>query len=137
MNVYSDTYLVDKLYSELEAIGNDSKIKKIALEKPEVTSANKKTFISNFRMICLKLNREEADVKLFFEKELNTTVTINQDGGLVITGFYKQNGIMTILTNYIKEYVMCKQCNSCDTYIIKEKKITYLKCNKCLSSFSL
>jgi translation initiation factor 2 subunit 2 len=70
---------------------------------------------------------------MFFEKELQTSVSINQDGGLVITGMFKQPGLLKIFTNYIKEYVTCKECNSCDTEIIKENRITYLKCNKCLS----
>lgn len=135
MSLYIGTYLIDKLYSELEEIVSDSK--KIAIDRPEVTCANKRTFVANFRNICFKLNRTEEEVRTFFEKELKTTITLNQDGALVITGMYKQNGITAVMTNYIKEFVMCKQCNSCDTNIIKEKKITYLNCNKCLSKHSL
>jgi len=135
MNTYSDTYLIDKLYAELDDIGSNSK--KIAIDRPDVSSANKRTFLKNFRNICLKLNRDEEDVRAFFEKELKTAVTINQDGAMVITGMYKQNGITTILTNYINEFIMCKQCKSCDTNLIKEKKILYLNCNKCLSRHSL
>ncbi|ARF11579.1 translation initiation factor 2 subunit beta [Klosneuvirus KNV1] len=135
MNTYSDTFLIDKLYAEIDTIGSNSK--KIAIDKPEVSSANKRTFLKNFRSICLKLNRDEEDVRSFFEKELKTTVTISQDGALVITGMYKQNGIMTILTNYIKEFVMCKQCSSCDTNLIKDKKILFLNCNKCLSKHAI
>ena len=135
MSIYEDTFLIDKLYSELDAIGSNSK--KIAIDKPDVSSANKRTFLKNFRSICMKLNRGEEDVRLFFENELKTTVTINQDGALVITGMYKQNGIMTILTNYIKEFVMCKQCSSCDTHLIKDKKILFLNCSKCLSKHAI
>lgn len=135
MEIYSDSYLIDKLYSELDAIGNNSK--KIAIDKPDVSSANKRTFLKNFRGICTKLNRDEEDIRSFFEKELKTQITINQDGALVITGMYKQNGIMTILTNYIKEYVMCKQCSSCDTNLVKDKKILFLNCNKCLSKHAI
>lgn len=132
---YTDNFLLEKLYTELEQVITPSK--KISIEKPEVSSANKRTFIANFRGICDKLNRKEEEVRIFFETELKTGVTINQDGALVITGNYKQNGIMTILTNYMKEYVICKQCSSCDTVLIKENKILFLVCNKCLSKHAI
>jgi len=135
MEPYSDNFLTEKLYSELETLVTPTK--KISIEKPEVSNANKRTFIANFKNICNKLNRKEDEVRLFFEEELKTTVTINQDGALIITGNYKQNGIMTVLTNYMKEYVICKQCNSCDTGLIKESKITFLICSKCLSKYAL
>ena len=135
METYTDNFLLDKLYSELESLTTPNK--KISIEKPEVSSANKRTFVANFRNICNKLNRKEEDVRTFFETELKTAVTINQDGALVITGNYKQNGIMTILTNYMKEYVICKQCSSCDTELIKENKILFLTCNKCLSNHAI
>lgn len=135
MNTYPTDFLIDRLYTELEyLLKSDTKI---SVEKPQVSSANKKTFISNFRNICSKLNRTEEDIRLFFEKELNTNVTINQDGALVITGIFKQPGIIHVMTNYIKEYVSCKECKSCDTNLIKENRILFLKCNKCLSKKAL
>jgi translation initiation factor 2 subunit 2 len=135
METYSDQFLLDKLYEELEAFSPS--IKKLSIERPEVTSANKKTFVVNFRNICSKLNRTEAEIKQFFENELKTTVTINMDGALVITGNYKQNGIMSILTSYLKEFVICRQCSSCDTILKKENKIMFLVCSKCLSEHAI
>lgn len=132
---YKVEYLIDRIYNELEVHLNSSK--KISIEKPQVSIANKKTFIANFRNICTKLKRKEEDVRLFFEKELNTTVTINQDGALIITGMYKQPGIINVMTNYIKEYVTCKECGSCDTELIKENRILFVKCNRCLSKKAL
>lgn len=128
---YTTTYLVDKLYMELKNYNSTNK--KLTLNKPDIKSANKRTYISNFRTLCTKLNRDIDDVKTYFEKELCTTITINQDGALVITGMFKQIGIMKVLDSYIKEYVTCKECKSCDTEIIKENRITFLKCGKCLS----
>ena len=135
METYTDNFLLDKLYTELETLLVPNK--KISIEKPEVSSANKRTFIANFRTICSKLNRKEEELRIFFENELKTSVSINQDGALVITGIYKQNGIMTILTSYMKEFIICKQCNSCDTNLIKENKILFLICSKCLSKHAI
>jgi translation initiation factor 2 subunit 2 len=131
MEPYNSKFLVDKLYIELSRSAASNR--KLILEKPEISSANKKTFISNFKAICTKLNRKVDDARDYFEKELCTTVTVNQEGSLVITGVYKQVGIMKVLDSYIKKYVTCKECSSCDTEIIKENRLTFLKCNKCLS----
>lgn len=131
MEYYSNNFLIDRLYIELSNYQNFSK--KLILDKPEISSANKKTYVGNFKGICNKLNRKVNDVQDYFAKELATTVSLNQDGALVITGVFKQVGIIKILNTYIKNYVTCKECNSCDTEIIKENRIAFLKCNKCLS----
>lgn len=135
MEQYSIDYLVDKLYIDLNNCTSPNK--KIAIERPIITSANKRTFFSNFRAICNKINRKEEDVRLFFEKELNTDVNINQEGCLVITGLFKLQGMTKILSNYIKDFCMCKECNCCDTELIKENRLTFISCNKCLSKKTL
>lgn len=131
MEPYTSTFLISRLYEELSTQQNSNK--KISLQKPDISSANKKTYISNFRSLCSKLHRDEHEVKIFFEKELLTTTSLNVDGCLIITGVFRQPGLLKIFTNYIKEYVTCKECNSCDTEIIKENRIMFLKCNRCLS----
>jgi len=131
MEPYDTKYLVDRLYIELgEHIKSN---KKLVLDRPEISSVNKKTYISNFKEICKKLNRKPEDAKAYFESELRATINLSQDGALVITGVFKQAGVSKVLSSYIKEYVTCKECNSCDTEIIKENRISFLNCNKCKS----
>ena len=129
--MYTLNNLIDKLYQELDNhVGTN---KKITLEKPIVNSMNKKTYFHNFRPITQKLKRTEEDVRSYFEKELNTEVNINQAGGLVIAGIFKPQNIMTIISNYIKEFCTCSECKSCDTLLIKEGRLRFIKCNRCLS----
>lgn len=135
MEPYTTDFLIDKLYTELN--NNLSANKSLTLERLDISCANKKTAISNFRSICAKLNREEYEVKTYFEKELLATITINSDGCLIITGMFKQPGIYKVLNNYIKEFVTCKECNSCDTKIIKENRVMFMVCNRCLSKKAL
>lgn len=135
---YTTTFLIDKLYSELDEINShDLKSQKLILSRPIIKSANKRTFISNFKEICKSLNRNIDEVKIYFEKELATTVTINQDGGLVITGLYKQNGVMKVMESYIQTYVICKECKAYNTDMVKENRITFMKCNICYSKKAL
>lgn len=133
--VYPIEDLVESLYNELDAqqINNQ----KVILEKPIVKTANKKTCIVNFSTICSKLNRNVLDVKQYFEKEMNVVSTINIQGSLIITGMFRENNIITVFSSYIKDFVKCKECNSCDSKLIKENRITYNNCNKCKSKKAL
>ena len=94
---------------------------------------NKKTTITNFTAICYKLNRNVNDVKKYFENEMQIISNINGSGGLVITGMFREPQLMKVFSNYIKDFVKCTECKSCDTEIIKENRITYNSCNKCKS----
>lgn len=130
-NTYEVEYLVDRLYDELA--GKQTSTKKVILDRPIIQVKNKKTFINNFAMICYKLKRNTEDVKKYFETEMKIISSINGSGGLVITGMYREPQIMKIFSNYIKDFVKCKECKSCDTTIIRENRITYNNCNKCKS----
>ena len=131
LDLYKTDYLVDRLYNELEKQHINQQ--KVILDKPIVKIENKKTCVVNFNNICIKLNRATNDVKQYFEKEMNVVTSINAAGGLIITGMFRENQITKIFSSYIQDFVKCKECNSCDTEIIKENRITYNNCNKCKS----
>ena len=135
MTLYSTDYLINKFYIELNNKSNSTK--KMIIEKQEVVSANKKTFITNFLIICNKLNREVDDIKKYIETELNAKTSISQNGELIIVGVFKQSGIQKIISSYVSQYISCKQCNSCNTEIIKENRINFIFCNKCKAKWSI
>lgn len=130
-DIYPVAFLIDKLYDELNM--KLKKKSKILLDPPGVTNGNKKTYISNFRKICQQLNRTEQVVQSYFEIELSCKTSIDQNGSLIINGNFKQNGIEKIFSNYIRDFVSCKECSSCDTILFKENRINYISCNRCLS----
>ena len=136
MSTYSIDHLVDRLYDELDSQEKESK-SKLSLPAPEVTSANKKTFIKNFTGICSKINRKDDDVKAFFEEELKASCSIDANGMLIIQGLFRELGIKKILSNYVKSFVLCKECASGATEIIKENRITFMNCKSCLSKKAL
>lgn len=128
--------LLDRLYDELAKKTTPSN-NKLTIDAPIVACANKRTYVSNFAIICNKLNRKESDILQYFTEELNTAISIDQNGCLIICGIFKQAGIQKIFGNYIKEYIICKECHSYNTELIKENRITFLSCNKCLSKKAL
>lgn len=127
--------LLDRLYEKLDQCQNNTN--KLYITRLKVSSANRKTFIQKFEEMCTKLNRPVNDVKQFFEEELSTSTTIDSSGNMIVTGLFKQEGVDKILSNYIKQYVQCSECKSCNTVINKESKITFINCSKCLSKKAL
>ena len=130
---YDIDYLLERLYYNL---GNVSKTK-VILARPEVNILNKKTNMLNFRVICNQLNRSEQDILKYFEKETSTSISINADGVLIITGIYRLPKIEQILRNYIVENVQCNMCKSLETSIHKKSKNIILDCSKCHATRSL
>lgn len=128
--MYTVEFMVDRLYNELNDLSQN---KKLILERPSVKTLNKKTYIGNFSSVCQKINRDVDDVKKYFEKEMNVIASINSQGGLVITGIFKNVNILKVFSSYIDDFVKCKECGSCETEIIKENRITYNNCKKCKS----
>jgi len=128
MESYTIDFLVDKFYNEFNRTTN-----KLSIPKPNVMIQNKKTCIVNFKNLCDRINRSVDHVKLFFDEELAVTSSINSNGSLIIVGIYKEPKIMSILENYIKKYLMCNQCKTYDTQIIKENRLNFMKCNSCYS----
>ncbi|CAH6421160.1 Translation initiation factor IF2/IF5 [uncultured virus] len=138
-NTYEIEFLVNKLYNELDANKTENKTenKKLIIPRPEVVVANKKTCIQNFGKICEKLNRKMSDVQAFFDTELRIKSSINSEDRLIIPGIFRLSGIQNILINYIKNFLECKECGATNTFINKENRINFIKCNICLSQKSI
>jgi translation initiation factor 2 subunit 2 len=130
-NVYGMEFLINRMYDELDEIKKSRT--KLVLAKPKVNRSNRKTVITNFRSICIKLNRREVDVQSFYEKELQKKTSIDQNGILLISGNFKDCGIQNVLMCYIKNYVLCTECSSNNTELIKENRILQLNCKSCKS----
>lgn len=134
---YNTLDLLKKAYNEIDTIKNGNNYNRLSLTRPEVAFMNKRTFIKNFGNICDKLNKNTLEIKSFFENELNAVMTIDGNNMLVITGNFKQKNIEKVLSNYITKYMMCTECKSTDTEIIKENRINFMNCKKCLSKKSI
>lgn len=131
--IYDDNYLIARLCDV-----SKTKCKKYTPPKPIIVRQNRKTHIMNFTEICESLTRDSLTVKMYIEKSLGIESSITQSGCLVISKIYADSKIIGILSEYIKNHVLCDQPNCKNrTNIIKEGKITYLLCESCLSKRSL
>ena len=121
-------YLLENIYDSLNnnLFGNSE----ILVAKPEARfDVSKKTIWSNFRNICNELKSDENKIANFFAKEYSTTISINQEGHLLIKGRYSDIMIGTTLKNYIKTFLQCSACKGINTSVEKKQnKLNYLVC---------
>ena len=110
---------------------SDSRSKRIALPALTITRKAKKTIFSGFTNICKIMNRDTEHVKQYINTEQNTNSSIDGEGNLIISGRLQQHQIEKLITNYIKQYVMCPVCGSMDTKLEKFNRIQFIVCNQC------
>ncbi|MEM3370680.1 MAG: translation initiation factor IF-2 subunit beta [Candidatus Woesearchaeota archaeon] len=89
-----------------------------------------KTVISNFNQIASTLRRDPQHLLKFVLRELATPGEFNKT--LLIFGRkLSAQMINEKIEQYAKTFVICKECKRPDTQLIKEKDITFLKCQAC------
>ena len=139
-NVYDIEYLVHRLYVSLDG-DSSNKIdnKTSTLSKPISTVSvpvlayeNKKTFITNYAIICREINREPEEIRKFFETELKVTTSISNNG-ITVQQKVPPKNIFRILNKYIDHYVKCRSCKCLSTVVTKIGKYNQMTCTKCKS----
>lgn len=100
----------------------------------KVLRKSRKTWV-NVVEVTAKLNRQPEHLAHFITESLFTEGSINKDGYLILTGSHLQSDIEKPLRNFIELYVVCRSCDSVDdTYITKDNKLFFLKCDRCKAS---
>jgi translation initiation factor 2 beta subunit (eIF-2beta)/eIF-5 len=124
-------YLLEDIYDTLDKNSNLFVISEIKVAKPEARfDITKKTIWSNFRSICQELKTGEEQLANFFAKEYSATLSINQEGHLLIKGRYSELIIGSALKKYIRTFLQCVACKTLNTSVErKANKLTYLVCH--------
>lgn len=89
-----------------------------------------KTVFKNFGEILIVLRRNANHLSKFLLKELATAGSL-EGNALVFQGKIPREIIQNKLEDYIKKFVICKECKNPDTKLVKEGRITFLKCEAC------
>jgi translation initiation factor 2 beta subunit (eIF-2beta)/eIF-5 len=125
---YSTEDLVKRAYSIL----SNREKKKLKLVPPEIIIKDRKTIITNFDLFCQSINRDRNIVKNYLDKETNFSSSFFGDNNQVkIDTILKGPYVKNILTVFIKSYVICADCKSYDTQLIRQKRNTYTQCLTC------
>ena len=88
------------------------------------------TVISNIMQIAKMLRRNIDHLVKFLLKELATAGKI-KNNSLLLASKIPSSRINAKIKQYAEEFVLCPVCGKPDTDLVKEKDITYLRCNAC------
>ena len=134
-NEYSDEFLLNRIFSKLE----ETKRKKLIVEKLIIEKKNRKTFVTNFISFCDSTKRDSNSVKLYIETDLQIKTSLMENGTLIINKVYPIGDIEKVFERYAKTYVICAEpkCSSGNTEIIRQNRINYIFCHTCKSKKSI
>lgn len=122
--------MLEKAYEELPEILKEKP--RFKIPEIKVSIQGKQTIIVNLGEVAKEINRSHIALAKYFFTELGTSGEFNEQRA-ILKGQFKPELIKNKFHAFIKEYVLCKECNRPDTQIIhdKEKRMDFLKCEAC------
>lgn len=103
----------------------------------------KRTVVTNFGWICEALDRSLSTVSSHAGVETGAQISTDPLGRLIAIRYqnsdteFSQLQIDTIVKNYIRDFVRCKQCQGYSTELFRENRLNFVKCKTCHSTHSV
>ncbi len=88
------------------------------------------TVITNLGDVSKAVNRDPEMIAKFLMKELGTSGMFDGQQ-LILKGQFRQSQIQSKYESFLAQFVICPECGKPDTKIIKEDRISFLKCEAC------
>lgn len=131
-------YSYDELLYRIHTLKSvEDTYKKINLPPLKITKKNRLSIFVNFGIFSEKLNRTKEHISEYFKTETGASNSINNQNQLLIHGILNETKCESIMRNYIKEFVMCRQCKGMDSSLEKENGLTFLNCKQCHAKTSM
>ncbi len=99
---------------------------------PEIDSfvEGNTTILRNFSDVASTINREPEKLLKYLLRELGTAGEL-ESGRAVFKGKIGSRKIGEKVNNFVEKYVLCSECGRPDTRLVKEDRITILRCDAC------
>ncbi len=120
--------LLEEAYSKVKKAETSGE--RFETPKAEVFSEGKKTILTNFVQISSHLRRQPEHFQKFLLKEL--AASGQKEGDRLSMNI--KIPILRInqkIEEYVKEYVLCKECKKPDTELVKEDRLVFVNCLAC------
>ena len=131
--------MIDDVYTEL----GENETYDLVIPPPIIEKSTTKINWKNIKDF-LKITKTPPDhLFSYIEKHINEKISwfsnSMSDGLLIFNKKIKPSEISNIMIKYIKEFVICKNCNNSDTIMQKDSTIRKwkIRCNKCKSEYTL
>jgi translation initiation factor 2 subunit 2 len=89
-----------------------------------------KTIISNFAQIAAALGRDVEHLLKYVLKGLATPGEMRK-GAVIIGRKVSASRVNEKIGQYVKDFVLCSECKKPDTLLVRENRITFIKCSAC------
>ena len=126
--------LLESAYKNLKPIEKSKE--RFEIPKIEGHLEGTKTVLTNLSQIASYLRKDINHLLKFLLKELATSGAIKQNRVILQRKISSQK-INEKIEQYVKEFVICKECQKPDTELIKEKGFTFLHCLACGAKHSV
>jgi len=120
--------LLDEAYTKVKVVeGGGGRF-----EVPQIEGhiEGKKTILTNFLNIASHIRRDPEHLQKFILKELATSGQREGDR-LILNNKIPSSKINAKIEQYIKEFVICKECGKPDTELKKENRLNFINCLAC------
>ena len=130
---------LEQVYQELHS---ENDVEKLVLPVPKIEVTSTNTYWHNVKDFLKKINRPPKHFIDFLADQLGTEVTQKSSSltqGLILLGKQRDKKILPLIEKYMKEYVVCKYCNSYKSKLKKDETIRkyVFNCKVCNSSYSV
>jgi translation initiation factor 2 subunit 2 len=95
-----------------------------------------KTVVTNFTQICSHIRRDCNHLLKFLQRELASPGTIEGER-LVLIKKVPSMKINEKIAEYVKEFVVCKECGKPDTELTKQGEFMFVHCLACGAKHSV
>ncbi len=120
--------LLEEAYSKVKKV--ESNGERFEIPKIEGHIEGKKTILTNFLQIASYLRRSPEHFQKFILRELATSGQIEGDR-LILNNKIPSAKINSRIEQYIKEFVICKECGKPDTELSRENRLSFIHCLAC------
>ena len=104
--------------------------KRFEIPKIQGHFEGKKTILTNFFQVASHIRRNPEHFLKFMLKELAAAGTRDGDR-LILNIKVPSTKLNQKIEDYVKEFVLCKECGKPDTKIIKEGRLNFVHCLAC------
>ena len=120
--------LLEKAMKELptEIVRRD----RFEIPRVSVQREGSRTIIKNFSSVAKAINRSEEHLYKYIVKSLGTAGFI-EAGRVILQGKFTEDEIQKEVNDYVKTYVLCKECQAPDTEFVREERVLFVKCLAC------
>ncbi|MBI5803578.1 translation initiation factor IF-2 subunit beta [Candidatus Pacearchaeota archaeon] len=127
--------MLDEAYKKVKSVNLENS-QRFEVPKLEGYFEGKKTILTNFFQIAEYIRRNPEQFQKFILRELATAGQKEGDR-LVLNNKVPSEKINQKIQDYVKEFVICRQCGKPDTELLKEDRLTFIHCLACGAKHSV